>query len=226
MTIATLVQVLYTRALLGLSWRLTAVMFFTIITVGYSGRALAEKDSQANRKDQTFSLTYEALGTIYPYFSNQGVALGIYQNPDLIWELTYNNGDFVLNDLISGVSADIELATIRAKMFLGNSFYANLGIGARKFTFIGESSVDDTRIEETITSYGAEFDIGNRWQWDSFTLGCDWVGVFKPFAYEAEQTITGANTDSVLSLDFENTADGIGKANSPHMLRLYFGFSF
>ena len=43
---------------------------------------------------------------------------------------------------------------------------------------IGRSYEGRTSFADT----GLGLKIGNQWQWDSFTMGCDWVGVSKSLA--------------------------------------------
>ncbi len=89
------------------------------------------------------------------------------------------------------------LTELRLKHWFGNSFYVNGGAGLRSIT--GEATLepltgtDDIKSSVKASSFGASLSIGNRWQWEYFSIGCDWVGTFQPLSTtEASVTDSGA----------------------------------
>ncbi len=74
---------------------------------------------------------------------------------------------------------------VRYKSFLGNSFYWRVGPGLRQYQIkdrLGSIFSDREELDSTgtVLSFGADVGIGNQWQFETFTLGCDWVGYYFP----------------------------------------------
>ena len=79
-----------------------------------------------------------------------------------------------------------ELYTARGKFFWGNSFYTNVGLAGRiikETTFYANKGQDNEARYDTLqASGGALIEAGNRWQWGTFFVGVDWIGIYMPFA--------------------------------------------
>ena len=100
------------------------------------------------------------------------------------------------------------------KIFTGNSFYVKPGIYYRKQTdvlsWIYNSSADNWAANEKaeIEDIGINFRIGNQWQWDNFTLGCDWIGLSRTVSKLSETgntedlEVSGAALNFYLGLSF------------------------
>ena len=88
-----------------------------------------------------------------------------------------NNGE--LSDDFKGSAVKLNF-----KKFLSNSFYINPGLYYRSQEFITLKSMnsngDYNYAKEEHNDVGFDFRIGNQWQWDNFTMGCDWVGINSP----------------------------------------------
>ncbi len=187
-----------------------------------------EDSSEANREGKTLSLTFEPIG--FAPLPVHGGALGYYLSPNNLLELSYAAGE--IDFLIAKI--DNRMTSLHLKTFWGNSFYTNLGLGSRmlgyRFLF---SEVDSNgnytgRDSETTmqnTSMGLDFSIGNRWQWDTFTIGCDWVGFFSPLSTTGENTITGKNLSASDISDANEAMDRFSKQGSAQFLRFYLGVS-
>ena len=131
---------------------------------------LFAQSSMQNREGKRFQLTgspagvnFSASGTGFQaaYFlsTNSQVGFGIYD---------IDGFDF------RGTGAELFY-----KHFESNTFYYKPSIGYRNvtndedfFDFFGSTETADTRLRDLAVG----IKIGNQWQFDSFTLGCDWFG--------------------------------------------------
>ena len=68
--------------------------------------------------------------------------------------------------------------TLQYKRFTDNSFYLAPEIFYLNYTEKFNRSKDDE-----LTGMGLGLRLGNQWQWDNFTLGCDWVGIGRTMVY-------------------------------------------
>ncbi|MNT16573.1 hypothetical protein D3C72_1516840 [compost metagenome] len=114
------------------------------------------------------------------------------------------------------------------KKFVSNSFYAKGGAEYTKvkydndylWNFSGNS--DAYGFEANVLSAGLV--IGNQWQWENFTLGCDWIGLTLPVSHE----VTSEYSDSYALAKKYNKEDQetLLENASATVLRFYVGASF
>lgn len=88
------------------------------------------------------------------------------------------------------------------------------------------SSTYDTSAAFKVSSTAAALVIGNQWQWDNFTLGCDWFGVSAPLATRFSDEKFSANADSIDRNRQERDKEHFGKKTLQQGLKLYLGASF
>lgn len=71
---------------------------------------------------------------------------------------------------------------LRQTVFMGNSFYWTAGAAYREFRgHLSRQTPGATHFYEIEQrDIGADGAIGNRWQWQSFSMGFDWVGIYIP----------------------------------------------
>lgn len=94
------------------------------------------------------------------------------------------------------------------KRFVGNSFYFAPELYYLNYTETDHSPTLLDYADERATALGLGIRIGNQWQWENFTLGCDWIGV-------GSNLVHFRRTDDFLSLPFTFT-----------LLNLQAGWSF
>lgn len=92
--------------------------------------------------------------------------------------------------------------------YVSNSFYFRPSLSYRNQTTIDErrttyNALTDQVIDKEETGKATYQDlvlgmtIGNQWQWDNFTIGCDWIGFGEPIAtlgYEGESSAFARNS--------------------------------
>ncbi len=125
------------------------------------------------------------------------------------------------------------------KHFLGNSFYYRTGLDYLKvesdravysrvtvYPYNGSSIVEsESSGQFTGSMFGATLAIGNQWQWENFTMGCDWIGLTAPLSTQIASESFTAN-DFRAKDDLTSDEKLFLKDNKLHLLRFYLGASF
>lgn len=181
--------------------------------------------SAAKRVGKKFTVLGEVGFSIAPD-PTAGIAAGYYVDSDLIAEVSYVSGSLMVED----VDLKWEFLEARARWFFQNSHYLNFALSSRLFTF-GSSLADDTEtmqipVDEQMHSYGASLGWGNRWQFDLWTLGCDWVSYFVPLKVsgDSRRSIDGSNSDDLKS--YNDVISKSGETAHFDILRMHVGVSF
>ena len=198
-----------------------------------SGKRIRELDddeidsrsSEAKRESLKGEVLFDLVG--FTPSPTSGIALGYYLKPRHILSVRYGEASGVLSNM------DEKIYSVTIKSFWANSFYTNMGLSKRDYKYKWDawnydasgSISTSTQTKADRTSLGFEFHIGNQWQWDSFTLGTDWIGMFIP------TTTSGSNTapsNSAASLESIFTASdwNYAKENQVAFLRFYLGWAF
>ena len=178
----------------------------------------ALKDSNSsmeNRKALQYQMAAGIIGREY-IGSPLTVSLGYFINPDSILNLRYS----VLNSGRDDKAAQrMRAVTLGYRHFFGNSFnimptvyyrrntsdYKNEG----SFIVFGPSNL----IYEDV---GIGFRLGNEWQWENFTMGCDWFGINRTLVeLNYKQQAVGLIDDIALE-----------KSVTLTLLSFYIGYSF
>jgi hypothetical protein len=117
----------------------------------------------------------------------------------------YSYSFFVTPNNIIGLRAgkshydeDEFATTLFGKRFYGNSFYTQIGISYlnSKFDDYSGHSISKPNngiVKRSYAGVSGNIRIGNQWQWDNLTIGCDWVGVSKHKEIEKDLNVKGPN---------------------------------
>jgi hypothetical protein len=180
--------------------------------------------SEDNREDKKYLITATPLGIGLGFIT--GITGGYYLNPHTIVGGRIENHSLDLK--IYGYeffSAQTKSAGGFVKYFMGNSFYIDAGLSANitEFTvknigYTSEKGFYEYRQHEKWQHGGLDLAIGNQWQWEHFTLGTDWIGIYQPLTQkqvEYENTAVGD--------DVQNIKLGV---NHARILAFYLGMSF
>ena len=183
-----------------------------------------EDSSEFYRMHQKYQITYQAFGLTVSPVSAKGLNAGFFIDRNSLVQFEGSTGK------TSWFFYDIEAATLglHYKHFLGNSFYINAGADYRKVRISNPHFFDLFASNKDLgeaESIAASFAIGNQWQWQNFTLGCDWIGLMVPVVtLSTHYDSTGLNATDKNDLD--KAWDDVARAGSAMLLRFYFGFSF
>ena len=109
----------------------------------------------------------------------------------------------------------------RAKWFLGNSFYLNTGVGQKSL----DINLDFLESPSSLMASGVSYGVGNRWQWETFSIGCDWLGAFRPLDSKISRTGNRINIDDEAQEDWDDLWAAIGSPSNLQIFRLYMGVS-
>lgn len=157
---------------------------------------------------------------------SMGFSLGGYLGPNDVLE---GAAAFGVIDL-GIVRAESSLLDLRYKRFWANSFYTNLSAGMR--TVRATSPLLDAlsgrkAFEAKASDFAIGISIGNRWQWQHFLIGCDWLGVHVPIFKRSSSVTSSADFGNDKEYDRRKSDwDGLSKAVTPQLLRFYLGVVF
>lgn len=188
-----------------------------------SRTSILEDSSEHRRMGKDYLLTWQLVGFAVAPIPSAGINLGMYLNRNSIVQLEFSKGTlpyFFFNLNATTIGANY-------KHFFGNSFYTKLGFDYRS---ISVSDIDllytkqSGPIGETETIVGNAA-IGNQWQWQNFTMGCDWIGINPPLAVlSTKHETTSLNDPDNDQLD--RSWNNLAKVTSWQFLRFYLGASF
>lgn len=229
------------------------ISFLTMISIGYAEEVpLTKKEnfqeitpgsSTYNRSDKSFSILFQPIGFGPTNGVTQGAQVAFFLEPNSQIVLDYTTmNDYSTSSVFSDHEVDQETGIslgLHWKVFVANTFYLKTGLIHRTYnykyregcsTFLINNCTDNSyldtqeEIDLSGTSESASFAIGNQWQFDSFTLGCDWFGMVFPLSHK------------INSYDFRNSKGGTDPARSKiqrnmidsniMVVRFYLGASF
>lgn len=180
-------------------------------------------ESMANREGKNYTLNAAitglsfgaaSAGIEFGYFFDENTVLNV-QALTLESMFTEESESFYQDGKGSALNVSL-------KKFTGNSFYIKPGIYRRSqrvvdsatWRFSGGESNVISRDASDFVDVGISFAIGNQWQWENFTLGCDWIGLSR----------------SLSILESSDEGDGASLAqsdlNSGQLLNFYLGYTF
>lgn len=176
---------------------------------------VSDQTSSGNRKNLKYQIAAGIIGTEYIKYPIT-LSVGYYIHSDGILSLRYS----ALNHSDKWGAYKMKAVTLGYRRFFGNSFNVMPSIYYKRNTadFYTEGSYpyvlgSNNLIYEDI---GTGFRVGNEWQWQNFTMGCDWFGLnYK--AYEInfkEKSLGPIDTHAPM------------KALTMTILSFYLGYSF
>jgi hypothetical protein len=190
-----------------------------------------EGSSEFNRMNKTALAAVQVLGVGPLPVAAQGLIGGYYLKRNSILQAEYTSG--TTSNGLSGYGLDLKAQTygVHLKQFLSNSFYLKLGVDYRTASYrYNYTSLTGSQYNEnysfTSRSWSGALAIGNQWQFENFTIGCDWIGYVAPFS----STVTDERYDSGV-WQFQGTyirsdRDRLTTSQIAQGLRFYLGASF
>lgn len=224
--------------ILGYSAMTLAATEEEVVVVKRSAKEIYADSSEANRIDKKFDIHYTLIGVDANSVSGQGLTFGYFvdRNKQILVEAKSGKGAVTRYryESYNGISkewstdAQIKQVGFHYKHFVGNSFYYRVGGDYRtvdyKYDLSGSFFNDVSSSSFKSTAIIGSFVIGNQWQWENFTLGCDWIGLAAPLTY----SISGDKTPTSASekADFDSDKKLYVTDSSGILLRFYLGASF
>ncbi len=187
--------------------------------------------SEHNRMNKKFSLTYMAFGVGPNRSGSIGGTASLLLNRNASVDFEYVSGRPLYTNWFSWSDYDVRTSSygIHYKQFTGNSFYFRVGADYRtvkyRYTsrdiFTGEVNSTNRFEADSVT---ATILIGNQWQWENFTLGCDWIGVALPVTtHITSESVSGPYPNPQY---MKEDQDWLVKNSASIGLRFYLGASF
>jgi hypothetical protein len=209
----------------------------TILVLGWTQAVVAQNtDGKTNdflpdlplisvdhRVGKTVFVGVEPLGRLPS--TGYGLRTGYYITPDSLVGLNYAVAKLETKDAVF----ESLLFEVTYKRFFTNSFYMDAGFASESInmTYQVESAANASEKVESsgeLKRLGLVLHMGNQWQWNHFTLGCDWVGHHLPLQRsESFKPSAGGN-----SQDEDRQKDETRKKlpSTLQLARFYLGFSF
>jgi len=182
-------------------------------------------ESMANREGKKYSVNAILTGISFGSGS-AGIEAGYHLDTNTVVGLEFHSLSGLDDDQDSTFYEDRkgQAISLSLKKFTSNSFYIKPAIyhrtqnhiesGWRSYSSTTDKWTVSSRNSTEFTDMGVSFTIGNQWQWENFTLGCNWVGLSR----------------SLSVLDKKDTNDGAPVAqndlSSGQLLNFYMGYTF
>ena len=184
-----------------------------------------KKNSTENRKGKTAVVLAE-IGLVDLLHSGVGAQVGYFLSPKLMLEADYLHASFSF----LGYQSNVNVATVRTKLFVGNSFYVQGGLGIRNLESVDDSlslfGTDSYNSTFTSSYLVGEIGIGNRWQFSAFTIGCDWVGYLVPVAKLSSSEKFSGTVSETTKADDRQTFDKQSENGNLLLVRFHLGWAF
>lgn len=196
------------------------------VNVSYKLREYSFLESRHNRKNKRFDIVASPLSfktyASYPY----GLTLGYYLSHDQEIELDYNTGKMYW----WGYKAQLKERSVvlRYKHYWGNSFYSHVGYGTRSINVEGSETEGISEKYSFKLNYQTkviDVGIGNKWQWDNYTMGADWIGFLFPIGSNVSRSFTD-QADEGDKEKVKSSFKELSDSHSVYYLRFYMGISF
>ncbi|HWU43533.1 MAG TPA: hypothetical protein VN132_08850 [Bdellovibrio sp.] len=187
--------------------------------------------SEQYRMNKKFTAQWQVVGVGPTGTIQAGLTLGMFLSRNDLVQVEWAHGSNEVNDnalttwSIVRATAEGTSVGVNYKHFAGNSFYFKGGVDYRTISYEYNDSWSPEVYNFKGRGVDASFLIGNQWQWDNFTLGCDWVGITVPLSHEiTEEKITSSQVGT--NSDLKKAEDHYLKNAIAQGLRFYMGLSF
>ena len=194
-----------------------------------SGNVVVEDSSAFHRIKKLYEIVVMPAGYGPLAGTNTGISLGYFLDRNSLIEARYTNldrGSTCSGSLTCNSSG--HAVGVAYKRFFGNSFYISASLDQRESSY--RESDDSFTPPYTYSFDGSStllgLVIGNQWQWQNFTLGCDWIGAGKPVATKISNEKVSGSGSSFAQQNLIDAENYQVKNTIPYVLRFYLGASF
>lgn len=187
--------------------------------------------SEAHREGKQYFFAGQPIGLGPIGFTSNGLSGGLFLDRNSLFVLTIKSGKNLnfFADWPGRFDLKYSSISVNYKKFVNTSFYINSAGEFRKIDYSRERYSELISDYETSTFTGSavalNFAIGNQWQWDSFTLGCDWAGISIPIASRIDTESKNSSDTNNLNY-FEDDKNKYMKNTTGYFVQFYLGASF
>lgn len=188
---------------------------------------VVENSSEHNRMGKKWTAQWQLFGAGANGTSQSALIGGYYLDRNSLVQLEAGGGGMTSSGIFMNSRFELSGTSygIHYKRFLANSFYFKTGVDYRSVSYSYNYSYTNALEAFEGNSFALSLVIGNQWQWDNFTLGCDWIGFSAPFASETT-SVTYAGNDSFYRDEIERAKQDYLKNGFAQGLRFYIGYAF
>ncbi|WP_374077265.1 hypothetical protein [Bdellovibrio bacteriovorus] len=181
--------------------------------------------SEHNRMDKKYSTLFQPLGIGSSGVGEMALILGKHLDRNDIIQVEISEGGTGKGWRHSHATLRTKVFGLHHKHFFGNSFYTKAGLDYRqaKYDYYYDANENYSFEGDGIV---ASFAIGNQWQWQNFTLGCDWVGLSASLTRNIKNERISSTPYSWVEERLKEDEDFYFMRNTPQALRFYAGYSF
>ena len=183
-----------------------------------------ERSSEHYRMDKDFELTFSPVSLGGFALTNSGVTAGAFinRNSQVLASYSWNATD---RTCINGINCDLEdkFASVAFKRFVSNTFYMQGGATHHTITYTESDSYGDIEFGFDAKITTADFAIGNQWNFNGFTLGCDWVSFALPLSTTYSNSFYTEDSDMT---ELNDRQDEWKKNGKMFFTKLYLGATF
>lgn len=202
---------------------------------------IIEDSSEFHRLNKSVSATVSLTGLGPGFSAGTGLSIAKHLSPNqqVLVDLRSGNSPAQRTVKVSSGSNSVTSESntktqgfgVHYKQFTSNSFYFKTGIDHNivdySFNMPSLGGGFDYQSSFNGSATMASFVIGNQWQWENFTLGCDWVGYSAGLAQTVSSSKISASASALEKQDFLDDQDRLlGKVGSLTLLRFFIGGSF
>ena len=170
------------------------------------------QSSLENRKDLKYQTTLSIMGADYSGFRrNFTLAVGYFLNDKNLINLRYtfqNSSGAQDNSSTTDYPETTRAIAVGDRYFFGNSFNTLASIFWKDHSKFDRSNGRTYKFKD----YGVGVRLGNEWQWNNFTMGCDWFGINHSLVKVSDT--------------FPATSFGLDRELTFAFLNFYLGYSF
>jgi hypothetical protein len=182
--------------------------------------------SASNRAGKKYIFQYETIGLEEQRIGSFGPSFGYFITPHSILSLQFLGSRHSKSLASMNESWNANGIGISYKIFQGNSSYLSLGLVQTSGTYKYSSTfLIPTNEQLDFSALWGRVAFGSQWQWEHFSVGCDWVG----FSYPIRGQVTNVVTDSELEGESSFLSGERGKYAASFQatyLHLYVGAAF
>lgn len=205
----------------------TAFATTEALIVDVNQNAVLRNSSEHNRMNKKFTVSTDLTGVGANQTNHAGISGSYFLNRNALVMAEINKGSADGRYFFTSDEDDFNINGnsfgLYFKKFNGNSFYFRTGLEYRNVNYEYANYSESYSFSFSGSSLAAAFIIGNQWQWENFTLGCDWVGLGVPvWSTLANEKLS----NQLYKGDLGYAQDRYVRATYIHLLRFYVGASF
>jgi|GEM_PF-1644266 len=206
------------------------------VVIKRSQREVYEDSSEHNRIGKKFGITRQLFGFGPTSAPTQGFEFSYFLDRNSHITIATTDSRWTYSQSASNYDQDEfdhRSLGVHWKHFSGNSFYYKLGIDQRWSRF-STSNVRYFNNTGTVANFAkgsgestvASIGIGNQWQWEYFTLGCDWIGWSQPIRQTVSNLTINDPSDEYQVRAGNDLSELYFRRGIPHLLRFHLGATF